>query len=273
MLYAAWLLKLIESQKFTLVYLDIARGREIILANLLSLLDCKYICIPHNIEFLVAGQDNPYFINEGYAFSMEVNSYRGAVANYTISDFDKLILESLGIKNVQFYPFYPSKNKEDFLLNISESRKTSAKSYFLIVGSIGNTPTLNGMMKIISTIRKHNQKDRFILAGFGTERLARDLPSNIELYGSVTDDQLNELMIGCLGMVIAQPQTSGFLTRLVDANIAQIPVFILKGYFQAEGLKKYGIYVINTINEIHVINYEDNKLAFLKPDNNYLLNY
>ena len=43
-------------------------------------------------------------------------------------------------------------------------------------------------------------------------------------------------------LIINQVQTSGFLIKLVEFNLAGIPILITSDYFQAKNLEKYGIF-------------------------------
>jgi hypothetical protein len=68
--------------------------------------------------------------------------------------------------------------------------------------------------------------------------------------GEVDNDTLNRLMIDCAFALIHQPPTTGFLTRLVDLNLAGVPVAVIGGYEQAQQLLAHGIFTFETLDAI-----------------------
>ena len=57
-------------------------------------------------------------------------------------------------------------------------------------------------------------------------------------------------MKNCKCLIINQSQTSGFLTKIVDFNLARIPILVTSNYYQAKNLENYGIF----FKEVKLIN-------------------
>ena len=49
-------------------------------------------------------------------------------------------------------------------------------------------------------------------------------------------------MKNCKCLIINQAQTSGFLTKIVEFNLAGIPIIVTSNYYQAKNLEEYGIF-------------------------------
>ena len=49
-------------------------------------------------------------------------------------------------------------------------------------------------------------------------------------------------MKNCKCLIINQAQTSGFLTKIVEFNLARIPILITSNYYQAKSLEEYGVF-------------------------------
>ena len=103
------------------------------------------------------------------------------------------------------------------------------------------------------------------MAGFGTEVLRAAKPLKVDIRGSVSEKGLRDLLVGCRALVIRQVQTSGFLTRIVEANLCDIPVMILGQYEQAMGMEDYGVNFIQTIDDLNGLSVSRFR-HFEKPD-------
>jgi hypothetical protein len=72
-----------------------------------------------------------------------------------------------------------------------------------------------------------------MLVRFGTEIFHENAPENLEVLGAISDEVIYSLMATCEALLIRHPQSSGMFTRLIEAEIAEIPVFLLGDYLQA----------------------------------------
>ncbi len=206
---------------------------------------------PSNIEFLVPDQKQRSFPSAHAATAWEMDLLRSATGSICISSFDAAVVRCLQAKAIHF-PYYPPQVIRDELEIIASERRTraSVKRTLLVAGTAINPPTREGMRRLlcgldVTALRQAEME--VVVAGFGTESLASLVNSDrIRILGSVSDHTMRELMIGCCGLLISPEQTSGFITRLADANIAGIPVFVLGDYTQAEHLEAYGIVKIDS---------------------------
>ena len=245
-LYGAWFLALLKQYSPHTVYLEIGPSLGLVIGTIAAASRTRYVALPHNVEFLVPGQVQRLFRSEEAAFAAEIATYRAAASVVTISDFDSGVLECLGIA-AHTLPYQPARQHLASLQAIKDARGASSKDHYLVVGTVRNPPTEAGMRRLFDLISRAASPRRFVVAGYGSDTLAPLAPPNIRVAGSVSDAELADLMARCQGLVLCQPQTSGFLTRITDANLAGIPVYVLGGYRQAAHLEKYGIFALDDL--------------------------
>lgn len=179
---------------------------------------CPVIALPHNIESLV----NNY---SSASFNKEMNALRQCDSVFTISKEESWLLRLMGM-NAHYLPYYPPKDAEEFLNSIRAKRENRANNNvrkYLLLGSATNTPTRQGMQTLIDLIPSNSQYE-FHVAGYGTESL--DCAGrNVVFLGSISKQQLEELLLEIDALLIYQPPTTGSLTRIPEMLIAGIPVF------------------------------------------------
>lgn len=248
----AWLHATIRKGGYSSVGIELAPNRTIVLGNILVSMGTPLVAYPHNIEFMVAGLKQSYFRSQNTSFAAEMRVYRYANFVRTISDFDTAVLKALGIATAQTHHYIPPEPDKAELQEVRELRRTSRKHGILILGSVGNPPTLSGLERLLEIIRKYQGKHEFTLAGFGTEAITSSAPASVRVLGGVSKEQLRELLVEAEAILVYQPPTSGMLTRLLEATIAGVPTYVLGGYQQALSLSHQGVHVIDTIDEIPV---------------------
>jgi hypothetical protein len=250
LLYGAWLHAMLKRHRPTSVMMEVAPNRDIVLANVLASLKVPFTAWPHNVEFMVPGQHQSYFRSRPAAFAAELRAYRAAQSVQTISRFDAFVLRALGLSNVAVTPYEPPEEDRQALDAIREARRSSRKQGILMLGSIGNPPTREGMTRLLQMIAARNDGRRYVLAGYGTEALKPLAPPRVEVLGSVSADRLRDLMIQTEALLIYQPPTSGMLTRMVEAATAGIPTYVMGGYLQAQELAGRGVFPIDDLSEL-----------------------
>ncbi|MCR9195639.1 MAG: hypothetical protein NXH88_12955 [Hyphomonas sp.] len=219
-------------------------------------LDIHFTAYPHNLEFMVRGQKQHMLSSHQTAFAAEMHVYRKAHMVRTISSFDALVLQSLGVDSVDALPYQPPNSDVAELALIREQRgsqqrqKPYADSFILILGSAGNPPTREGFERLLEIIADHEVSHHYIVAGFGTEILMTLAPQNVDVLGEVNDGDLRRLMVTCDALLVYQPPTSGMLTRIVEAALAGIPTYVLGGYLQAKELQNEEIHSIRSLDEL-----------------------
>lgn len=232
-LYGGWLHSELRKNLPSEVHLEIGPNLPVLLGNMLISFGVKVSAYPHNIEFLVPQQSQSYFFGQGGARRAELRVYRNSEAVHTISKFDSAVLKCMSVKRVEFLTYVPPEEDLAFLHQIRKNRSTSVKQRILILGSTLNLPTRDGIIRLLDLIRAEACTQNFILAGYGTEELSSLAPKNVLVRGTVSHEELHQLMTHAEAMLIYQVQTSGMLTRLVEASIARIPVYVVGGYVQA----------------------------------------
>lgn len=244
---------------FTLLFMEYLKWRKI-----------DFIALPHNIEFMVPNQKNWVFRDLSYAFTSEVECYKAAPHVKVISDYDKSILACLGINSTVF-PYYPTKKDMDEFIEIRHKRKnTPFNDIYLALGSVGNKPTYEGM-KLLLGFKYHCVIDfNLVVAGYGTELFSDYESESTKILGEVAHEDLKELLIGSKALLINQPQTTGFLTKIIEFNLCGIPILVMSDYIQARNLEEYGVYCVKA-KEIGDSIIRDGTLFFEKPSSEDLL--
>jgi len=241
--------------------------------DILIFFKIKYIIFPQNVEFFVNGQINKSFRGLQYSFIWEKRIYENADAVYTISRFDKAILACMNILS-EVYLYYPCRTDYIKLLRIQELRNNlmNSEGYYLMLGSVGNPPTYKGIFEFINKINNTNNNLKIIIAGFGTEVFKKFSSENLDVVGSLSNDELEKILLKCKGLIINQPQTTGFLTKIIDANLSGIPVFVISEYIQIDEMLEYGVKKINSLSDFLEIKQSPQK-TFTPPNKNILSSY
>lgn len=204
----------------------------------------RVIGMPHNIESLVSGKS---VTNLG----AEVANLRHCDAIFTISKEETWLLRLLGV-NAHYLPYYPPHAAESFFLSIRrvrEQRVPKSSKVFTLLGSATNTPTRTGMQALVDFATTQDLPFKLIVAGYGTESLNPVTNSQIVFRGTLSNYELEKLLIDIDGIVIYQPPTTGALTRIPEMLLAGIPVYAnfnaARNYFGITGIEQY-----NTFEEL-----------------------
>ena len=180
----------------------------------------RVIALPHNLESLVESKSVS-------ALGEEIDNLKHCDAVFAISKEETWLLRLLGI-NASYLPYYPPVEVESFLLSIRhrrEQRQPNSRKKFTLLGSATNLPTRAGMQSLIDFFSNHNIPFDLFVAGYGTESLATVCHPHISFLGTLSNDELEKLLIDVDGIIIYQPPTTGALTRIPEMLIAGIPAF------------------------------------------------
>ena len=216
-------------------------------------LGIPYVLFMHNIEFLVPRERHAE--QTGRDFILERDAIEGAVHCVAISNTDARVA---GIFNqsVSVLPYFPSKRDAARFHNIFGLREAADRHHkqatFVIMGTVGNWPTLVGMRELLERVcNRYRLEDaiKFKIAGYNTEQYFTDVGC-CQVLGSIADAELDKLLVDCAAVIIQQAPTSGFLTRLVEFNLAGVPVAVNRGYDQAVGMEKMGIFTYESFAEL-----------------------
>lgn len=182
---------------------------------------CPVIGFPHNLESLVSNHDVE-------ALREEVSCLQQCDYVFAISKEETWLLRLLGLK-AYYYPYIPPKEVELFLLSIRgrrETRKANDRKRFLLLGSASNEPTREGMQALVDYAAEGCWPFDLQVAGYQTESLRKPKESNITFNGTVSNSQLEQILLDTDAVLVYQPPTTGALTRIPELLLAGIPVFV-----------------------------------------------
>lgn len=190
----------------------------------------KTIAYPHNIESLVLNQSFSQYNSIQKTFIEEINILKFCDTVFTISRVDNQLLAVFKI-NANYFPYNPPIAAHDFLLKIAtkrRKRKRNTTKKILIIGTVHNPPTREGMETLINKINDIQiDAVEFSLCGYGTNQLAELIKTpQIILRGELSQEELEHEMVNADAMLIYQPPTTGVLTRIMEFLIADIPIIV-----------------------------------------------
>lgn len=271
--YSVRLMRALKENSYDIVIHETAASISIPFMHYMSWKKIRYVAVPHNIEFLVPTQIIKIFRSNHHVYRSEMEGFRAAELVLSLSDFDSAILRSGGV-NAKTLEYRPTKSDKHLCDSIRNARKNKkSENYFLMLGTVSNVPTFNGMKELLDNMSLSVKDNCIILAGYGTEVFGSYNSSSIKVVGSVSDEELKELLIGAKALIINQPQTTGFLTKIVEMNLCGLPQIFLSEYIQVSGWRRFGIFrtEVNNLSEVAVTNAFD-----ILPDiddNNALINF
>jgi len=213
------------------------------------------IALPHNLESLVPTQKDGFSgkISPDW-FQNELKGLSLCKAVFTISREECWLLKLYGI-NAFYLPYYPPKDVEKILLEIREIRQQRVISNLtpkiLLLGSATNPPTYNGMLEMISLCKQEKPSVELHVGGFQTERLKDEVGESpqIILHGTLSDIELNNLLMNVDAVLIHQQVSTGALTRVPEMLIAGIPVLINADAARSNYEHK-GLFIYNTDEQL-----------------------
>lgn len=208
----------------------------------------KVVAVMHNIESLVPGCKSPVTQHTAPAdFLNEVALLRRCEVVFMISREETWLMRLYGV-NAYYLPYYPAKECREWLLQIRAAREQmtqKSKRTFLVIGSAINAPTASGMQQLADYAAESQQNVELRIGGYGTAQHIH-IPNdykNVVLLGELSQEQLTREMVECNAILINQPPTTGALTRIVEAEIAGVPVVAntdsMRDYFNIPGIYEY----------------------------------
>ncbi len=182
----------------------------------------------HNLESL--SREQVEYKYQKYMFNYELNLLSMCRLVVTISREETFLLKNFGLDPV-FYPYYPVSDTVRRFQKVREKRQKAKKSNFLLFGSVGNLPTLDGMKRLLWASTQNNNmglhNDQLIVTGYGTNMLLNYVTdSRVQIRGQLSDNELDEILAETKGCIIYQENGSGALTKIPELLIAGIPVII-----------------------------------------------
>ena len=208
----------------TTFYWESTRDTYYILPFIARKYNKKVVAFPHNLEALVPDQQSSLFrYNRKLAFKRELEVLGICDEVYCIASEESWLLRLWGI-NASFLPYLPPREMQKQLTEIKEKRNEVVKKYYLILGFAINPPTLQGMIELLENLKATTIP--IVVAGYQTEQLQSYATTTLRIKGTVTQEELQELMLGAKALLINQPPTTGALTRIEEFFQAGIPVYV-----------------------------------------------
>jgi hypothetical protein len=202
------------------------------------------VCIPHNIEAFVPEQKNALRRDDPADAAAELALFQEMDACFCICPEDTAIVRAVNPRTYTL-PYYPCNELAHELLSIRNERENNASqdSFFLMLGTAGNGPTLRGMQEFLRAII--DSKIKIIVAGFGTEVLQPEFGDKAQVLGAVSQQELRQLLINARCLLVNHSPTTGCLTRIVDCLIAGVPILANSYALRGQALHS-GIHSFNT---------------------------
>ncbi len=212
------------------------------------------ISICHNIETLAPTQvsDDP----NRSLFLRELDLSARCASVITISREETVLLNNLGIETI-FLPYYPVQPVAERFLSVRQKREKKQRKLFkksspkyLLLGNALNLETRNGMEKFITSWasqQMQNSHGKLSVAGLKSEQHLQAVnaqhPGVIELLGTLSDNDLDQLLEDVTACICYQEAGGGALTRIVEMLVAGVPILAnshaARTYYQTNGLVEF----------------------------------
>lgn len=235
------------------------------------------IALPHNLESLVPTQSDSFTGKSSpFWFEQELNRLALCDAVFTISREECWLLKLHGV-NSFYLPYYPPREAEKLFQDVRDKRTKAAiknpTKKILLLGSASNPPTFNGMKEIVSLFNEYNPNAELHIGGYSTESLKPFIKNDtsISLHGTLTNEELTNLMIETDAVLVHQQATTGALTRIPEMLIAGIPVIInadaARSFYDVNGITLYN----STAQLLEVLEGFESKIpdVYKRPDGLY----
>lgn len=208
----------------------------------------------HNIETLSRFQVIQGCQMELFPFELDLLAKCHKVV--TISREESFLLQNLGMETI-YIPYYPASEIKERLSAIRNCRETKFKKDILLLGSVGNLPTLSGMQAFIKAWREvislDLSEDRLIVAGFGTELLEDEVfGSSIVFKGAIPDSELDQMLTQVKAAIVYQENGSGALTKICEFLLAGVPV-VANQHAARSYYNLPGVFEFRSVKDIPII--------------------
>jgi len=214
----------------------------------------RVVLFPQNLDSLTPGTVSPLSGRVAPAWmAEEIAALREADLICTISREEQWLLSIFGIESL-YLPFYPTSDVRASLSAIRAQRAICPNfDKVLIIGSVGNLPTMRGMKILIEhahAIVEASSGREVVLVGYGTEILAAtDLPKKFRILGGVSTDVMDNCLATSAVCLCFQPGTSGALTRIPELLCAGVPV--IANYVAARSYQNLpGVLIVETMDQL-----------------------
>lgn len=183
------------------------------------------VILSQNLESLSRSQINPDYQMDLFRQELELLSLSDLIV--TISREETYLLDNLGLPTF-YLPYYPVKEIEIRMKKVRQQRSQTQKSGILLMGTVNNQVTKEGIQHIIQYWQNHlapRLDEKLIIAGYGTHKIQSSCAgSKIEFKGQLSDSDLDLLLTKISVCLNYQNAGSGALTKIREMQIAGVPV-------------------------------------------------
>jgi hypothetical protein len=185
---------------------------------------------PANIEALVSyDRIWTHRLDATARLHEEIRYFRQADGVFCISLTDQWLLSVLGVK-AHYLPYWPPQPLwQNIAYRRSIRRPDAVQDFYVYLADFGNEPNYKGFIEMLTLYgpRFQSLNARIKLVGKGAERLLKLIEPHpaFEMEGFVTEERLEQLLSTCKGVVLHHYPSSGFLTRVVELWLSNIPIY------------------------------------------------
>lgn len=189
----------------------------------------RILAFPHNIESLVPAEGSASLFTGKRKMEWlkeELSLLGTADKIYTISRVDQQLLELLGLRAINL-PYRPPLGRINWLKRIATGRAANNKGFFLIMGNVANDPTRDGILRQLEMVARMPSNLKFVVVGNdinGALGPAVAKLGNVRVLSSVSEDELEDILLQAIALWCHQPMTTGSLTRIAEMLYADVPV-------------------------------------------------
>jgi hypothetical protein len=193
----------------------------------------KLVLFPQNFDSLTPGVVDPMSSRVAPDwFESEIEVLRQADLVCCLSREDQWLL-SLHDIPATYLPYYPTAPLKEGLLATRIARETSEKDIVLILGTASNTPTFDGMLRLLrrseELVKAAGNLDAVVI-GYGTEALKATVGSaRVRVLGGVAPEILEHYLRRARVCICCQTGTTGALTRIPELLCAGVPILATYG--------------------------------------------
>ncbi len=203
------------------------------------------IAVCHNLETLSATRTDNKLTLDLLQEELEILSKCRLVI--TISREEDVLLNNLGISTL-YIPYYPVEPILGRLLAVRENRKNSEKNGILMVGTMINLPTRDGMEQAAAWWQQNipeGEVGKLIIGGYNSEIYfdPRLYGNSIDFRGTMDNTQMDSLLTRVKACISYQKNGPGALTRICEMLIAGVPVLAnthaARSYYNMKGVIEF----------------------------------
>jgi hypothetical protein len=188
---------------------------------------CPVVAVPQNIYTAERGFRDYWLGKRGLAaLGRELDFLRSCSAAFCISREEQWLLRVQGIE-ADHLPYYPPRKLAEFLVAVRRDRQPGAERRFLLLGTAVHPPTEQSLREQVALLSSMpwSRACRVDVAGQGTERLRASVEaSNVVIHGTVSQEQLRDLLVRASAAIVHQRPSVGALTRIPELLLAGVPV-------------------------------------------------